>query len=80
VSEALKPASKIWRCKCGNKDQDKIVTASDGEIVCARCGTVLDQIILDSMQSHEDAEKWDEEADLCRKILEDRVSKRGWEF
>mgnify|MGYP007084715555 CR=1 FL=1 len=28
----------------------------------------------------EHGESWDEEADLCPKILEDRVSKKGWQF
>jgi uncharacterized Zn finger protein (UPF0148 family) len=73
-------ARKIWKCECGNEDQAKIVTASDGEVVCAKCGTVLGQVAQVKEDSSEQPESWDEQADLNRKILEERVSKKGWQF
>jgi len=72
---------KVWKCECGNEDQAKIVTPSDGEVVCGECGTVLGQVVQVKKEAQEQqAHSWDEEADLCRKILEDRVSKKGWQF
>jgi hypothetical protein len=73
-------ARKIWKCECGNEDQAKIVTASDGEVVCANRGTVLGQVARVREDSAERPEGWDEQADLNRKILEERVSKKGWQF
>ena len=71
---------KIWKCECGNEDQAKIITALDGEVVCGVCGTVLGEVKVILEKSTEQAESWSAEADLCRKILEDRVSKKGWSF
>jgi transcription initiation factor TFIIIB Brf1 subunit/transcription initiation factor TFIIB len=73
-------ARKLWRCECGNEDQAQIVTASDGEVVCGKCGTVLGQVARVKEDSAEQVEGWDEDADLCRKILEERVSRKGWQF
>ena len=72
---------KIWECDCGNKDQAKIITAMDGEVVCGKCGTVLGEVMPDKSEDpQEQVDSWDGEADLCRKLLEDRVSKKGWQF
>jgi transcription initiation factor TFIIIB Brf1 subunit/transcription initiation factor TFIIB len=73
-------ARRIWKCECGNEDQAKIVTASDGEVVCGKCGTVLGQVAPTKDEAGEQVDAWDEQADLCRKILEQRVSKKGWQF
>jgi uncharacterized Zn finger protein (UPF0148 family) len=73
-------ARRIWKCECDNEDQAKIVTASDGEVVCAKCGTVLGEVTQVKQDSAEQPESWDEQADLTRKILEERVSKKGWQF
>jgi hypothetical protein len=69
----------IWKCECGNEDQAKIVTPPDGEVVCGICGMVLGQLQIKEERG-EQPDRWDEEADLCRKILEERVSKKGWQF
>ncbi|MBS7623509.1 hypothetical protein KEJ39_07550 [Candidatus Bathyarchaeota archaeon] len=71
---------RFWRCECGNEDQAKIIFASDGEVVCGKCGTVLGEVKTKKTEYDEEAEGWDGELDLCRSILEDRVSKRGWQF
>jgi len=73
-------ARRVWKCECGNEDQAKIVTAPDGEIVRGKCGTVLGQVTRVNEDPTEHGESWDEEADLCRKILEDRVSRKGWQL
>jgi len=53
----------------------------DGEVVCEKCGTVLGQVVSEKSEGPEEhVDSWDGEADLCRKILEERVSKKGWEF
>jgi len=72
---------KVWKCECGNEDQTRIVTPPDGEVICGKCGTVLGHVaeVREEAQEHQ-ADSWDEEADLCRKILEERVSKKGWQF
>jgi transcription initiation factor TFIIIB Brf1 subunit/transcription initiation factor TFIIB len=70
---------KTWKCECGNEDQRKIIIAADGEVVCEKCGTVLGQVKIKSV-SEEQIDRWDGEADLCRTLLEEHVSKRGWEF
>jgi len=72
----LKTHLKIWECDCGNKDQAKIITALDGEVVCGICGTVLGEVRVAPQRSAEQVEGWSAEADLCRKILEDRVSRK----
>jgi uncharacterized Zn finger protein (UPF0148 family) len=77
--ETMKKNLKIWKCECGNEDQARIMFASDGEVVCGKCGTVLGEFHK-SEEKQDQTEEWDGKADLCRKILEDRVSKRGWEF
>ena len=70
---------KTLKCECGNKDQSKFITASDGEIVCGKCGAVIGQVELKiSSDRGEEIECWDGELDLCRKLLEDRVSREGW--
>lgn len=79
-TKTSKTCRKTWRCDCGNKDDAKIITALDGEVVCAVCGTVIGYAKPSSEHAEDQSEKWDEEADLCRKILEDRVSKKGWQF
>ena len=72
---------KIWECECGNKDQTNIIVAADGEVVCGKCGTVLGEVARkESGKLEEEVDSWDGEADLNRKILEDRVSKKGWQF
>jgi transcription initiation factor TFIIIB Brf1 subunit/transcription initiation factor TFIIB len=76
----MKLSGKIWKCECGNEDQAKIIIASDGEVVCEKCGTVLDHVPTRPERGQEDIDSWDAESDLYRKILEDRVSKRGWDF
>ena len=75
----MKNTRKIWKCACGNEDQNKIIIALDGEVVCGKCATVLGEIPV-SLDNREQTEGWNEEADLCRKILEERVSKKGWNF
>jgi hypothetical protein len=71
--------TKPLKCECGNKDQSKFITASDGEIVCGKCGTVIGQVELKISSDRDgEVECWDGELDLCRKLLEDRVSKEGW--
>ena len=71
--------TKALKCECGNKDQSKFITASDGEIVCKKCGTVIGQVELKTSGDKDvEVESWDGELDLCRKLLEDRVSKEGW--
>ncbi|MCW4043393.1 MAG: hypothetical protein NWE90_06685 [Candidatus Bathyarchaeota archaeon] len=70
---------KTLKCECGNKDQSKFITASDGEIVCGKCGAVIDQVELKNTDDREgEIECWDGELDLCRNLLEERVSKKGW--
>ncbi len=69
---------RTLKCECGNKDQSKFITASDGEIVCGKCGSVIGQIELKSNEKDGEIECWDGELDLCRKLLEDRVSREGW--
>ena len=70
---------KTFKCECGNKDQSKFITASDGEIVCGKCGAVIDQVELKNTDDKEgEIECWDGELDLCRNLLEERVSKKGW--
>jgi len=69
----------IWKCECGNQNQSKIITALDGEVVCGRCGTVLGQVAPQKSNAEEQVDSWDGELDLCRKLLEDHVSKKGWE-
>jgi uncharacterized Zn finger protein (UPF0148 family) len=54
------------------------MTASDGEVVCGECGTVLGQVVHPKEAAEEQPDRWDGEADLCRKILEERVSREGW--
>jgi transcription initiation factor TFIIIB Brf1 subunit/transcription initiation factor TFIIB len=76
----VKARRKIWKCDCGNEDQAKIITALDGEVVCGECGTVLGQVMIDLDKRQDQTDSWDAEADLCRKMLEDRVSKKGWNF
>ena len=76
----MKKHGKIWKCDCGNEDQTRIIFSSDGEVICGKCGTVLGQYIPESEDSKDETDSWDAEADLCRKVLEDRVSKKGWEF
>lgn len=76
----MEKSKKIWKCECGNEDQIKIIFASDGEVVCRKCGTVLGEFMPKSEESKDQADEWDWESDLCRKILEERVSKQGWEF
>lgn len=71
---------KVWKCECGNEDQAKIIVASDGEVVCGRCGTVLGEVQTKKTESDEQPDSWDGELDLYRNILEERVSKKGWEF
>ncbi|MEM2942474.1 MAG: hypothetical protein QXT81_03530 [Candidatus Bathyarchaeia archaeon] len=71
---------RVWRCECGNEDQAKIIFASDGEVVCGKCGTVLGEVETKKTERDEQVDGWDGELDLCRSILEDRVSKRGWQF
>jgi len=72
---------KIWKCECGNQDQAKIIIALDGEVVCAECGTVLGEVSPGKSEDPEEqVEGWDGEADLCRKILEERISRKGWQF
>jgi transcription initiation factor TFIIIB Brf1 subunit/transcription initiation factor TFIIB len=72
---------KIWKCECGNQDQTNIILAPDGEVVCGKCGIVLGEVATKKSENfEEEADSWDGEADLCRKLLEDRVSKKGWEF
>jgi hypothetical protein len=70
---------KTLKCECGNKDQSKFITASDGEIVCGKCGAVIDQVELKNNDDREgEIECWNGELDLCRNLLEERVSKKGW--
>ena len=71
--------TRALKCECGNKDQSKFITASDGEIVCKKCGTVIGQV-ESKISSDKDGEIecWDGELDLCRNLLDDRVSKEGW--
>ncbi len=76
----MKLTRKIWKCECGNEDQAKIVIASDGEVVCEKCGTVLDHVASPVERRQEPVEYWDAESDLHRKLLEDRVSRKGWEL
>ncbi len=76
---ALKRARKIWKCDCGNEDQGRIIIALDGEVVCGVCATVLGEVPV-PLEKQEQAEGWNEEADLCRKILEEHVSRKGWNF
>jgi hypothetical protein len=76
---ALKRARKIWKCDCGNEDQGRIIIALDGEVVCGVCATVLGEVPV-SLEKQEQTEGWNEDADLCRKILEERVSRKGWNF
>jgi hypothetical protein len=76
----MKAYQKIWKCDCGNDDQTKIIFTFDGEVVCGKCATVLGQYQLKSEENKDEIDPWDAQADLCRKILEDRVSKKGWEF
>ena len=76
----MRISKRVWRCACGNKDQRKVITALDGEVVCQECGTVLGRVRVEVEEQPEHAEGWDAEADLCRKILEERVSKKGWSF
>jgi len=72
---------KVWKCECGNKDQTRIVTSPDGEVICGKCGTVLGHVAEVREEAQEQqADSWDEETDRCRKILEDRVIKKGWQF
>lgn len=67
---------KTLKCECGNKDQSKFITASDGEIVCGKCGAVIDQVELKNTEDKEgEIECWDGELDLCRNLLEERVSR-----
>ncbi len=74
----MKSTKKIWKCDCGNDDQGKIITALDGEVVCGKCGTVLGEVSVSLDKHEQQTEGWNEEADLCRRILEERVSKKGW--
>jgi hypothetical protein len=71
----------VWKCECGNQDQTSIIVAADGEVVCGKCGTVLGEVGLEKPENlAEEADNWDGEADLCRKLLEDHVSRKGWQF
>jgi hypothetical protein len=45
-----------------------------------KCGTVLGQVARVKEDSAEKVEGWDEDPDLCPKILEERVSRKGWQF
>lgn len=49
-------ARRRWKCECGSEGQAKIVTASDGEIVCGKCRTVLGQVARFKEDSTEQAE------------------------
>jgi uncharacterized Zn finger protein (UPF0148 family) len=71
---------RVWKCECGNEDQAMIIFASDGEVVCGKCGTVLGEVKMNKTEYDDEADGWDGELDLCRNILEDCVSKRGWQF
>jgi hypothetical protein len=72
---------KIWKCECGNEDQSKIITASDGEVVCGKCGIVLSEVSTKKVEDSEDQiDRWDGQLDLCRNLLEERVSRKGWQF
>ncbi len=76
----LKNSKRIWKCICGNEDQTRIIFASDGEVICGKCAAVLGHFVPKAEENKDEIDPWDPEADLCRKILEDRVSKKGWEF
>jgi hypothetical protein len=69
-----------WECECGSDDTTQIITAPDGEVVCSVCGLVLDHTIKRENESQDEIEGWNGEADLRRQILENRVSRKGWEF
>ncbi len=66
----------ILKCECGNEDQTKIVTASNGEVICLKCGAVLGRVVQESKEHQEQNDGRIGEADNCRKILEDCVSKK----
>lgn len=73
-------AVKIWKCECGNQDQSRIITASDGEVVCGKCGIVLGAVVPKRSEKSEDQiDTWDGQLDLCRNLLEERVSRKGWQ-
>lgn len=70
---------KAWRCECGNEDQTRVITASDGEVICRECGTVLGEVLSEGRDEDQadQVDGWDADADACRKILEARVSRKG---
>ena len=76
----MKTSRKIWKCDCGNEDQSKIIIALDGEVVCGKCGTVLGQVVVSLDKHEQQTEGSNDDADLCRRILEEHVSKKGWTF
>jgi hypothetical protein len=76
----MKKNNEKLECDCGNDDATQIITAPDGEIVCSICGLVLGNTMKIEKEYQDEIEGWSGEADLRRQILENRVSRRGWEF
>jgi transcription initiation factor TFIIIB Brf1 subunit/transcription initiation factor TFIIB len=63
---------------CGNKDLKSIIVASNGEIVCRKCGTVLGRTSIPAQSEVADGAR--DQACDGERTLEDHVSRYGWDF
>jgi late competence protein required for DNA uptake (superfamily II DNA/RNA helicase) len=78
LQDALKLLKASKKCGyCGNTNLRTIILASNGEIVCQKCGTVLGRLLT---SADNDASFEERSEPLCdeERTLEDHVSKYGW--
>jgi len=80
LQDILKLLKASKRCAyCGNENLRTIILASNGEIVCQKCGTVLGRLVA----SADNDSSFEERSEpLCdeERTLEDHVSKYGWDL
>jgi transcription initiation factor TFIIIB Brf1 subunit/transcription initiation factor TFIIB len=67
---------------CGNKDLKSIIVASNGEIVCRKCGTVLGRISTPAQSEVTETTGDQGRESSCdgERTLEDHVSRYGWDL
>ena len=78
LQDILKLLKASKKCAyCGNENLETIILASNGEIVCQKCGTVLGRLLT---STDGDASFEERSEPLCdeERTLEDHVSKYGW--
>lgn len=83
MSTSLEQLKSQRECSyCGNKDLKSIIVASNGEIVCRKCGTVLGRTSAPAQSEMMDAAKDQTRESACdgERTLEDHVSRYGWDL